>query len=62
MKELFQQIFDLANLKSVAKLGNRNVSAATLSPKNTGKWQFGVRKALAGGCYTGQRLRSWFHL
>jgi len=49
MEEWCQQAFDLANLKSVAKVGNRNVNVATLSPKNTGKWQFRVRKALAGG-------------
>jgi hypothetical protein len=57
-KEQCQQAFDLAILRSVAELGNRNVSAAKLSPKNTGKWQFGVRKALAWGGYAGQRSMS----
>jgi len=35
------------------------MSVATVSPKNIGKWQFGARKALVGGGYAGQRLRSW---
>jgi len=27
--------------------------------KDPAEWQFGVRKAFAGGVYAGQRLRSW---
>jgi len=40
------------------QLGNRNVSVAKLSFKNQGKWQFGEQKALAGGGYASQRLKS----
>jgi hypothetical protein len=40
------------------QLGIRNARAAKLSLKNSGKWQFGEHKALVGGGYAGQKLRS----
>jgi hypothetical protein len=39
------------------QLENITASAATLSLKNPWKWQLREQKALAGGGYTGLRLR-----